>query len=127
MSEAFAKIPGGDAGHAKTRHGLDFMEAESEEFGVGDGINVGIVGARAVPTHEEGNGFVEIVNNDGMPFVEHAVNGFSGLLGLLMGVAVDIHVNVFAPIRGSLPRKSAKLSFAFEVAVEPFDLFVAAI
>ncbi len=35
----------------------DFVEAESEEFAVGDGIDIGIVRAGAIPRHEEADAF----------------------------------------------------------------------
>ena len=36
MGKAFTEIPGGDAGHAQTGHGLHFVKTECEEFAVGD-------------------------------------------------------------------------------------------
>ncbi len=62
-----------------------------------------------------------------MPFVKHAMNGLGGFLGLLVGVAIDVDENIFAPVGGSLTRESVAIGLAFEVAVEPIDLFVTAI
>ena len=49
MAEGFAEIPGGYAGHAHGGHGLDFVKTHFEKFGVGDGIDIRVVGAGAVP------------------------------------------------------------------------------
>jgi len=96
FGEAFAEVPSGDAGHGRDGQGLDFMEAEGEKFSEGDGINVGVVGAGAVPGHEKWHAFMEIVDDGGVPIEEHVSDGFGGFLGELMGVAIDVHKNVFA-------------------------------
>ena len=104
MAEGFAEIPSGNAGHAEGGHGLDFMKAELEEFRVGDGIDVGVVWTGTVPGHHEGRAFMKIVDNGGMPFVKHAVNGLGGFVSLLMGVAIDIDEGVLGPVRRRLTR-----------------------
>ena len=105
----------------------DFVEAHREEFGVGDGIDVGVVGAGAVPGHHERRAFVQVVDDGGMPLVEHAVHGFGGFVGLLVGVAVDVDEGVLRPVGRRLAGERVAVGFAFEIAVEPVDHFVAAV
>ena len=76
------------------------MEAQRQELGVGDRIDVGVVGTRAVPRHEQWHRLVQVVHDRRMPLVEHAVDCFSGFVRLLMRVAIDVDEGVFGPIRG---------------------------
>ena len=127
MAEGFAEIPGGDAGHAHGGHGLDFVKTQFEKLGVGDGIDIGVVGAGAVPGYQKGHAFVKIMDHRGMPFVKHAVNGFGGFVSLLVSVAIDVHESILGPVRGRHARESGAIGFAFQIFVKPFDDFVAAI
>ena len=113
MAEGFAEIPGGDAGHAHGGHGLDFVKTHLEKFGVGDGIDIGVVGAGAVPGQQKGDAFVKVMDHGGMPFVKHAVNGFGGFVSLLVSVTIDVHVSVFGPVRGRHARECGAIGFAF--------------
>ena len=113
MAEGFAEIPGGDAGHAHGGHGLYFVKTHFQKFGVGDGIDVGVVRAGAVPGHQEGHAFVQVMDDGGMPFVKHAVDGFGGFVSLLMGVAIDVHEGVFGPVRRRHAGKRGAIGFAF--------------
>ena len=70
---------------------------------------------------------MQIVDDRGVPLVEHAVNGFGGFVSLLVGVAVDVDEGVLRPVRGRLAGKRVAVGFAFEIAVEPVDHFVAAV
>src|SRR5713101_8197753 len=103
------------------------MKAELEEFRIGDGINVGVVGAGAIPGHQERDAFMKVVDDGGMPFVKHAVNGLGGFVSLLVGVAVDVHEGVLGPVGGRLTRKRVVIGLALEVAIKPVDHFVATV
>ncbi len=74
---------------------LHFVKTHFQEFAVGNRIDVGVVRAGAVPGHQERRTFVQIVHHRGMPLVKHAVDGFGGLMRLLVRVAIDIHKGVF--------------------------------
>ena len=100
---------------------------KAKEFGVGNRIDVRIVGTGAVPTHEQRRRLVQIVHDRRMPLVEHAVHGFRGFMGLLMGVAIDIDESVLRPIRRRLARQRSEIGLALQKAVKPFDLFVASV
>jgi len=62
-----------------------------------------------------------------MPFVKHAVNGPSGFVSLLMGVAIYIDEGVFGPVRRRLAGGGSPIGLTLEVAIEPLHHFVAAI
>ena len=106
---------------------MDFMKAELEEFRIGDGIDVWVVRPGTVPGHHEGRAFVKIVDNGGMPFVKHAVNGLGGFVSLLMGVTIYVDEGVFGPVRRRLARQSGPIGLTLEVAIEPLHHFVATI
>src|SRR5208283_963201 len=63
----------------------------------------------------------------GMPVEEHARDGLGGFLRELVSVAIDVYENVFSPIGRSFAREGGAIVFALEVAIEPLDLFVAAV
>ena len=127
MGEGLAEIPGGDAGHAHGRQSLDFVKAQLQKLGVSDGIDVRVVGARAVPGHQERLAFVQIVHDGGMPIVKHAVHGLGGLVRLLVSVAIDIDEGVLRPVGRRLPGQSGAVGLAFEIAVEPLHHLVASV
>src|SRR5262249_26272000 len=125
--EAFSEIPGRNTGHAESGHGLHFVEAERKKLGESNGVDVGIVGAGAVPAYQKRRPFVQVVDDGGMPVKKHTGDGFGGFLGELVGIAVDVHKDVFTPVGRGFAREPGTISFAFEIAIKPFDLFVAAI
>ena len=70
---------------------------------------------------------MKIVDYRGMPFLKHAVNGPSGFVSLLMGVAIYIDERVFGPVRRRLAGGGSPIGLTLEVAIEPLNHFVAAI
>ena len=127
VGEGLAEVPCGDAGHAHGRQSLDFVKAQLQKLGVSDGIDVRVVGAGAVPGHQEGFAFVQIVHDRGMPLVKHAVHGLGGLVGLLVSVTIDIDEGVLRPVGRRLPGQGGAVGFAFEITIEPLHHLVAAI
>ena len=57
--------------------------------------------------------------------MKHFVDGFGGLVGLLVGVAIDVDEGVFRPVGRRLARKRGAIGFSFQVEVKPVDDFVA--
>ena len=86
-----------------------------------------VVGAGAVPGHQQRDRFVQVVHDGGVPLVEHAVHRLRGLVRLLVGVAVDVDERVLRPVRRRLARQGAVVGLALQVAVEPLDHLVAAV
>ncbi len=125
-TEIFPEIPGPDAGHPQSRQGPDFMEAHLQELAGHDWIEMGIVGPGAVPGLEQGDGFMQIMDDRRMVVKEHPENSPGHRHGLLVGVAVDVDVDIVAPVGRRLPGKSVIIGPALEIPIEPVHhLFVA--
>src|SRR4029453_6846246 len=98
MGECFPEVPGRYAGHSHASQGFDFMKTYLQKFGVGDGIDIRVVGPSAVPGHKHGRAFVQIVHNGRVPFMKHTMNGLGGFMTLLMCVAIDVAERVLSPV-----------------------------
>ena len=127
VRKVVAEIPGPHARHAERRQRLHFMEAQLEAFGVGEWIDMLVDGAGAIPGHQQRHTLVQVVDHLWMPLLEHAEDGFGGLVYLLVRVAVDVHERILRPVGRRLPRQLRQIRLAFEVTVEPLDLLVASV
>jgi len=117
---ALAESPGPDAGHAHGRQGPDLGKGHGEEFVDEDRIEVVVPGPRAVPGLEEGNGFMEIVDDGGVEIEKHPGHGPGKFQGLLMGVAVVVVEDVLAPVGWRNRRQTVRNPFLpFEKSVKP--------
>ena len=125
MAEGLAELPGPHPGQAQGGQRAHLVEAQLEELAVGDGVDVRVVGAGAVPGEQEGNGLVQVVHDRRVVLVEHAVHGPGGLVHLLVGVAVDVHERVLRPVGRRLSGQAVEVGLALQEAVEPLHHAVA--
>ena len=99
----------------------------SQERGEDDGIEVRVVGPGAVPGLQQRDALVQVVDHLRVVVEEHALDGARGLERELVGVAVDVHERVAAPVGRRLARQARVVRAALQVAVEPVGRLVAAV
>jgi hypothetical protein len=127
MSEVVAEVPGPHARHAESGERLHLVEAQLQTLVVGERVDVLVDRPGAVPGHEQRHALVHVVDHLRMPGPHHAEHGLGGRVHLLVRIAVDVDKGVFRPVGRCLPRQPAQVGPALEIAVEPFDLLVAAV
>ncbi len=125
VAEALSEVPRPHPGHPLGRHRAHLVEAHLQKLAEHDGIEVRVVGAGSVPRHEKGNRLVEVVDHRRVVVEEHVVNGAAQRFGLLMGVAIGVHEDVFPPVGRGLARQRIIVGLPFEIALEPVDHLVA--
>ena len=125
LREGLAEIPGPDAGHAEAGHGLHFVEAQLEHLFEGQRVDVGVVGAGAVPGHEQRLGLVQVMHHGRVPVEEHARHRLGRLVRELVRVAITVDEGVPRPVGRRDAWQGGLVGLALEVAVEPVDELVA--